>query len=51
MLLIVGALLFVLQYLNVRTKNQLFDNKFLTESHLAGPIQNLTGLVLPLDKF
>ncbi len=51
MLLIIGALLFVLQYLNVRTKNQLFNDRFLTESRLAGPIQNLTGLILPMDKF
>lgn len=50
-ILIVGSLLFVAQYINTRTNNQLFDGKFLAESHLAGPIQNLTNLVLPLDKF
>jgi membrane protein required for colicin V production len=50
-ILIIGALFFVLQYLNVRTKNQLFDEKFLTESKLADPIKNITNLVLPLDKF
>jgi len=51
MILIIGSLLFVLQYLNTRTNNQLSESKFLSESHLVGPIQNLTNLVLPLDKF
>ncbi len=51
MILVIGALLYVLQYLNTRTNNQLFDGKFLSESHFAGPIQNLTNLVLPMDKF
>jgi len=50
-ILIIGALLFVLQYVNTRTNNQLFEGKFLSESHLAGPIQNITNLVLPLEKF
>ena len=51
MLLVIGTLLFVLQYLNVQTKGQMFDDKFMTESRLAGPIQNITNLVLPLEKF
>lgn len=34
-ILIIGSLLFVLQYLNTRTNNQLFDGKFLSESHLS----------------
>ncbi len=51
MLLIIGALLFVLQYLNSKTQNQLFDGKFLSESKLAGPIQNISNMVLPFDKF
>lgn len=50
MLLIIGALLFALLYVNTHTQNQLFSDSFLKESLLAGPIQNIVEIVLPLNK-